>query len=246
MKRKILIIIGITCMAIISGCAPQRALLSAKTELKTERIFHKNYEIGKPLSVFVGQPIIKVKDYTANRLHAKHMRASGDFEISGGIVKIHGQKNVDYVVAGDATVNGTRYTHVLLPDSNLGPGFRAGALIMPDGRIHSQVLNYDSVMVYDFTAIPESLTFSPSTKEEIQIDINAGFVNYELIYGGTDGRTITITYREYTSNDLARPAFFQNLVYEAGAKQIRFRNTTIQVHDVTNEKIVLTILADDL
>ncbi len=36
------------------------------------------------------------------------------------------------------------------------------------------------------------------------------YYNYELVYGGTDGKSIAIDYREFTSDDLASPAFYQN------------------------------------
>lgn len=115
-------------------------------------------------------------------------------------------------------------------------------MINPDGSVHSQLLTNNIVMVYTFSASPASLKFIAS-KEEV---IDVGFLNYELIYGGTDGKSITITYREYTSKDLARAAFSQNVVYEVGKKQIRFRDTVLQIHETTNEKIVFTVLSDGL
>ena len=71
-------------------------------------------------------------------------------------------------------------------------------------------------------------------------------MNYELIYGGTDGKSLTITYREYTADDLARPAFYQNLVYESKKSRIRFKETVIEIHEATNEKIVYTVISDGL
>jgi hypothetical protein len=88
------------------------------------------------------------------------------------------------------------------------------------------------------------LRFSPSEEEKKVLD--SGYLNYELIYGGTDGKSITFTYREFTSQDLARPAFYQNLVYESGKEQVRFRDTLLRVHEATNEKIVFTVIADGL
>ena len=52
--------------------------------------------------------------------------------------------------------------------------------------------------------------------------------------------------REYTSEDLARPAFYQNLVYESNKKRIRFKDTIIEIHEATNEKIVYTVISDGL
>jgi len=80
---------------------------------------------------------------------------------------------------------------------------------------------------------------------EEKINLKAGYLNYELLYGGTDGKSIIINYREYTSDDVARPAFYQNLVYESKAEYIRFKNIRIRVHEATNEKIIYTIERDD-
>lgn len=225
----------------LSGCA-QQIRPSVKSHIGTERVFQKNYEIGQKLAAYVGQPIVKVKDYRVNRYKAKYMRASEDFVISGGIVSVAGDKNTDYLVRGETTMGDTTYTVVNLPGSQIGAGF--GALIRPDGGVHNKILNNNIVMVYTFTVSPADLRFLPSKNEDI--DVDAGYLNYELIYGGTDGKSITITYREYTSEDLARPAFYQNVVYEAGKRQIRFRDIVIEIQEASNEKLVYTVLSDGL
>jgi hypothetical protein len=125
-----------------------------------------------------------------------------------------------------------------------GQGGYYRILIKPDGSVHSKILNNDIVMFYTFTSSRPDVNFTISSKE--QVNYTALKLNYELIYGGTDGKSITITYREYTGQDLVRPAFFQNLVYDRNEKNIRFRDTMIQIYDVTNEKIVFTVLSDGL
>ena len=78
----------------VSGCANQiRPFL--RTHIGTERIFDKNYEIGQRLAAYVGQPIVKVKDYKVNRFTAKHMRVSDNFVISGGVFTISGDINTN-------------------------------------------------------------------------------------------------------------------------------------------------------
>jgi len=77
--------------------------------------------------------------------------------------------------------------------------------------------------------------------EIIQFDINypierKGMANYELLYGGKNDVSINATYREFTPDNLAREAFYQNIVYQPDAKQIRFNNILIEVHEATNEK----------
>lgn len=239
---KILILsIGLFIVMNISGCV-QQIRPSLKSHISTEQVFDKNYEIGQKLSAYVGQPIVKVKDYKVNRFDAKYMRASDDFVISGGMLTITGDNNTDYVIRGETEIDGKFYTVVNLPGGQLGAGF--GALINNDGSVHSKLLNNNTIMLYSFSTSPAHLKFIVSKTEEI--DVDAGYLNYELVYGGTDGKSITITYREFTSKDLARPAFFQNVVYESGKKQIRFRDTVLQVHEATSEKIVFTVLSDGL
>jgi hypothetical protein len=71
-------------------------------------------------------------------------------------------------------------------------------------------------------------------------------INYELIYGGKDTTGLHIVYREYTGDEIARQAFYQNLNYENKAKTIRFKNTNIEVISADNERITFKVLEDDI
>jgi hypothetical protein len=71
-----------------------------------------------------------------------------------------------------------------------------------------------------------------------------GYTNFELIYNGTANQAINLTYREYTPDDVARTAFYQNLTYDSKVESIRFRKLRIQIHSATNEEIDLTVLED--
>jgi hypothetical protein len=225
---------------IISGCT-HNIRPATRLYLGSDRVFDKNYELGQKLIAYVGQPIIKVKDYKVDRYRGIiHMRASDDFVIKGGIVTVKGNKNTDYPVRGEITIDGETLVVLSIPGSHLGASF--GALIKADGSVYHKALNGTTILVYSFFIAPSNLKFI-SEKDE-QINADAGFVNYELIYAGTDGKSIFITYREYTSNDLAKPAFYQNVIYEAGQSQIRFRDTVIRVHEATNERIMYTVTAD--
>ena len=165
------------------------------------------------------------------------MKASEDFVISGGLVTITGIKDVNYPVIGETTIGNETYTVVSIITPRC-------VLVKPDGSVHNKVINRNVIMVYTFTVSPPDLTFYKSDDEKKIVD--ADYINYELIYGGTDGKSITITYREYTKSDLARPAFYQNLVYQSGQSKIRFKETVIEIHEATNEKIVFTIIDDGL
>ncbi len=239
--RYIHLFIGLLITTIFSGCA-QHIRPVTRAHLGTERVLYKNYELGQKLAAYVGQPIVKVKDYKVERYKAKHMRVSDDFIISGGYETITGDKNKDYEVIGETTINDKTFTVVNIPDSQFGVHF--GVLIKADGTVYNKVLKNNNIMEYSFSASPPGLRFISLKDEEINVD--AGYLNYELIYGGTDEKSIIITYREYTSNDLARPAFYKDLVYEPGQSQIRYRDTVIKIYEANNEKIVYTVMGDGL
>lgn len=69
-------------------------------------------------------------------------------------------------------------------------------------------------------------------------------MRYELIYTGCIGDNITMVYREYTADDMARPAFSQNLSYSTKQRRIRFQNLSIEIISADNEKIKFKVLSD--
>ena len=82
--------------------------------------------------------------------------------------------------------------------------------------------------------------------EEREIEGVIPGMSIELIYSGKNDVSLNATYKEYTPDNMARPAFFQNITYRADARQLRFKNFVIKLHDVSNEKITYTVLEDGL
>jgi hypothetical protein len=77
-------------------------------------------------------------------------------------------------------------------------------------------------------------------KEEYSKD----FLRQELVYSGKSGNTIKVAYKEFRQN-LAAPAFFQNLEYDLSqSKIVRFQRFTIEVMEATNESISYRVLSD--
>lgn len=245
MSMKSLWMLPATLALIVLASCVQQVRPTERAQLGTERVFQKNYKINQMQAAYVGQPIVKVKDYQVERYSSGNMLASEDFVISGGPLTVRGNKNASYPIKGKITLSGEVYTVLNIPSSR---GKLAGVLIRDDGTVHNKILNPgpsgDVIMIYNFTILPPNLRFI-LTKEE-RVSKSAGYLNYELIYSGTDGKSLTVTYREYTSEDLARPAFYQNLVYESNKKRIRFKDTIIEIHEATNEKIVYTVISDGL
>ena len=56
-----------------------------------------------------------------------------------------------------------------------------------------------------------------------------GYLNHELVFTGVGSNGISLLYREYTFEDMARSAFKQELVYPKDTDEIRFRSYQIEV-----------------
>lgn len=244
MKKITYTCIWLIAVIAIGGCA-HYVTPSKSTYLGSERIFSKNYELGQKQIAYVGQPVVKVKDYVAIKKSSLLMRPTHDFVLSAGKLEVSGRKDATYKIRGESKIEDRTLKVVNIPGhplAHLRPGEGFGLFIREDGTVDGRALNNTTMSVLTYSPEPPDLRFLPVQEEEI--DITAGYINYELIYGGTDGRSITITYREYTSDNVARPAFYQNLVYDVNQKQIRFRNLQILVHNASNEKISYTVLSD--
>lgn len=99
-------------------------------------------------------------------------------------------------------------------------------------------------MVYDFRPKPEGSRLIPAKQQEIQAE--SGYKNFEVIYSGISDTAMQFTYREFTPDNMARPAFFQDLTYSLGSKSLRFRGFKIQVLSASNESIRFIVEEDDL
>jgi hypothetical protein len=246
MKRKMVVAILLTTIAMSSGCATNINIHPAtRVHLDEEHFFEKNYEIDKRIITYVGQPIIKVRDYWVSRYIAqKSMHASSDFIVTmGAMGKITGHANKEYIITGETTLRGQTYSVLEFP------GTANVLLINADGSVHNEIFfrtqsNLAIPSIWTATTDPSDLKFIPLEGQEILP--GKGKLNYELIYGGTDGKMITVTYREFSPENLARSSFYQNLVFDSKQKIIRFRDIVIEVHSATNQNIDFTVISDGL
>ena len=97
-------------------------------------------------------------------------------------------------------------------------------------------------LVHDNWQLPDPQLFvkatSPTTTQK-------GSFKCELLYNGISGNTIQITYREYV-DEMARPAFYQNLQYDLTEKKIiAFRSLKIEVISATNSEMIFQVLEDE-
>jgi len=218
--------------------------------LGTERVFDKNYELGNKKTAYTGEPIVKVKDYHILRFKSGFVKPNTDFTIKWSDKEIsQGVVGDDYPILGKFMWNNKLYNLVSFPlnsTSKTIDSSQRGVAIDEAGKcIGIETRNGIGTLIRNENIChPKDIEFK--TVESERVNRKLGYVNYEIIYSGTNGNQINAIYREYTNEDLARPAFFQDLLYSADSSSVRFRNTKIEIHEVDNEKIVYTVLEDRL
>src|SRR6185437_11019546 len=83
----------------------------------------------------------------------------------------------------------------------------------------------------------EPADFRATRGEKTSIDASRGYTNFELLYSGVASGAVRLTYREYASGDMARPASFQDLTYNLADKSIRFKDVLIDIENADNQAI---------
>jgi len=251
--KKILFLMLLVSSFLTQSCVGQWISMNRVPVPKDLRIYDKNYVKGEIKTAFIGQEIIQVKELLAEQ---------GFYEISPEFLIVTNYKLREIYI--DSKSTDKILTDTVRFDSksmtvNTGESFNLfqlsdrnndlwGILVSDDGRIFNKgIYSYYWDMLY----IPEVIQMAPvdikfSIKKSNKIKNPIPGKLYELIYTGKNDVSLNATYREYTHDDLVRPAFFHSLTYQPNAKQIRFREFLIQTHDVTNEKITYTILEDGL
>jgi hypothetical protein len=251
-------------MLILVGC-------SHKPELVLHG-YEKNYILGETRTAYTGEPVLKVRDYYVQGIRSSQancfeLSPSDDFTLAGTFTKksyfdydvvIKAKVQSKYQSNDNTQLNGNNYSIVDITDIK---GETYGLLIDSEGNILSKTIyndDHDNLMVSQNADLtPKNAKFTRSTvpipckrtaqNDDTQDDsLIYGIENYELLFGGINNVTLTMTYREFTRDLLARPSFFQNLVYETSAKEIRFKNIKISIIEVSNEKIVYRVVEDGL
>jgi len=262
-------LICLVAVILLLGCAGGGEWLamerkpSTPCEVKKTRAvsYDKNYKIGEHKSAFIGQEIIRVKEYThINKsdefinsfIAPKNFIVNAKYRIENFQIKIEANKK--YQIDEMITIDSVPYFLIkILDETDKRYRGKWGLLVSCDGTVfESAIYSYFDEMLF----FPSVITFTPAVqnvkfiaqkdiKDTKDFNVNPGMM-YELIYTGKNDVSLNATYKEYSSSDLARPAFFQNLTYQANAKQIRFKDFLIQIHNVTNEQITYTVLEDGL
>ncbi|BCX79270.1 hypothetical protein [Campylobacter sp. 19-13652] len=233
----------------IVGCVDAPSYLASKrlgnyayqSYYDTETVFDKNYEINKEQTAYVGNAIIKVSEYTETRWYKKGYVFNKRFHLN--IPELNAKFRIDdddiFLKAGAIDLDNQRLTLYTIPyldpialmvdkDDNFILKIAAAGNEIYDATIDKADIKFE------YKKVPSSTRKPTKTKQS----------SYEIIYTGKNDNSITMVYREYTGDDMARPAFSQNLLYSPKQKQIRFKDIIINIISADNEKIVYKVVAD--
>ncbi len=227
-------------LAVLSACAGYEP---AVREASIEHITERNYTIGQRQEAFVGDPLVRVKDYYVRKLAQETVSAEQDVEIRMDL-----RRPVVIPAGRSLTVLGTKehddreYRIVRVPELQDG----GQMLLTPDGQLTGEYLNvYGMVTPLDkHKVLPERVRFVSGQDTIVVRDRE--FYNFELVYSGSSAGSMNLLYREYAPGDLVRPAFTQELTYDLDAESIRFRQVQLDVHRADGQSIEYTVRSDGL
>lgn len=239
-----LMVCGIASAASVRAPVPADLHSSSETRTVNER----NYTIGTELSAYVGQPVIRVREYLVQKNQSDRFVSTSDVTLKlrpfGGTTTF--PAGSELAVRGIVNENGQDYIAVSFPDRNAAV---YPLLVNKEGQFSGLVFNatFSKVMRSDSRNIveyqPADLVLNRATSETV-LPASGAFVNFEIVYSGSTKDEITLLYREYTPTDLARPAFTQNLVYTKTSPTIRFRDLLIRVLEAGNEQLRYVVESD--
>lgn len=209
---------------VVAGCAS----VAPPPALVVSHIANRNYEPGQPKTTNVGEAMVQVEDYYARSSGYGGWTATSTFSASNGFSSYGFQPGTIYATAYRREIGGNTYDvltsfldPVLVDQSGrvAKVGAALGPLTAELRDTGDRLVRYDSRMV----------------------DTTMPFRKFELVYSGRTGDSIRIAYREYSPQDLARTAFFQELTYSVSEPVIRFRDLEIEVSEATNSSIKFVV-----
>lgn len=209
----------------LSGCAS----VAPPPAPVVSHIDNRNYVAGEAKTTNVGEAMVQVEDYYA--------RTSGyGGWISQFGLTVPGSLGGSYTF-GPGVIYATAYRREIGGQTyDVLSGFMDPLLVDQTGRV-AKVGASMGPLTSDLRDTGDRLTRYDSR----MVDTTLPFRKFELVYSGRTGDTIRIAYREYSPQDLARTAFFQELTYSVDEPVIRFKDLELVVSEATNSSIRFTV-----
>ena len=245
MRRILGYLLMIVITIIITGCGS--TINYNITTKKIKVIENKNYTVNDKKTVYVGESMIKEKNYFIYEYSSSMMSPLNEYTMqSKSDITFRGDTSSTYEIMGTTIIDDKKYT-ALYYNTHLPRKYESFKLLIDENNmLYNKVLNGDMniVMIWDFDITPKQVSFTPTQNSQKQSDIlkDKPYINYELIYSGINKDTIRLLYREYTVDDMARASFFQELTYPKNSNFIRFKKMKIKIHNVTGEQITFSVI----
>ncbi|WP_231619685.1 hypothetical protein [Pseudoalteromonas sp. NZS100] len=225
--------------AALTGCTSTVQL--GKHSSKIEQVDIKNYTLDEEQTAYVGEQLIVRKSYKAS-FKKDTYQALNDFVFEGGIlstsVNFHGTAGDTYKISGK---NELGNSVISIPGSIFMLGINNEGqwdqTVMSNSFWTSPVGSGDT-----YTMNPLDTTFK-LVESQVPLSEN-GYINHEIVYTGQGTNGISLLYREYTFENMARSDFKQELVYPVDSKEIRFRNYLIDIISVSPSELKYRVIAE--
>ena len=231
-------------IGLMAGCGtPLTADIAKRVESK--QIVNYNYKVGEPVFANVGEPIVKVQDFTVISTDSAWVTPDRTITIhAGSDANITLEAGVQYKVIGTTLIDGDRYSVVQTPFGAL-MGRSWMVLISEDGSLYPRIASLGSGLNFrqlHHTISDPSVQFARGRIEAI--DRTASFKNFELIYAGLGLSGLSILYREFDPENISNVSSDLSLTYDADLEHITFRNFKIQINSISRDAIEVTVLND--
>ena len=249
MKLLPILVAGLSML--FTGCLSVRPPVAQLGAIQTKE--ERNYAIGVEKTVNVGDQVAIRRSFSYKEVdRSDRVKASNEFEAQvkfplAWTVAYRGQQGEELQVVGTTTVDKKACRIISLGVAR--GGAPAGMLVSVET---DQPIGKGVGVNGAGSWTTSGITFSidrPETKfpivKRVEVLKDKPYENWEIIFTGRSGENITLVYREFTPDDLAKPAFYQNLSYNLEKENtFQFRKLRVQVVRVTNEAITFKVLAD--
>lgn len=257
MKKLIYVSVLISLLGCVTTMLPPLVRVKKNTNYKIGE--KKKVETGSP--IFMAEVLKEVDFYTAAKTFTPPKGGvywEGEFKAGSAFYVVAQSKDGDVIVSNKEfpeglsiriKSNGTvaEATKGELQTSKNGP--RGWMMSMGTQRQQAYLGSYAAYAPYSNPN--EYIKLDQQTWPLGQLFIKAktgyplkGSFKAELIYAGNDGATVRFTYREYM-NDLARPAFSQELSYNLKeSRTIGYKSVKIKIHGISNSSATYEVAED--
>ena len=209
--------------------------------------FERNYAIGQNRSATVGEAIIRVRGYAETTERLPAYKAPAAFEIAQGGRKVFVAAGDIFVIADSWTVRGVKRNIAVYSSAPSLFGFTSlGMQVDDNGAIGDRGARQNGAVWRETGAISIQPKVLLVRTERVTTTRGPAGENFEIVFTGRDASAIRFQYREFTNDNLARPAFSQELSYPLDARQFRFRDMAIEIDKIGVDEIIYRVVRDGL